>query len=257
MKHRRTTLLAGLLAAVTLVTASCGDSYDSSKKRSVILIVVDTLRADHVGPGIVETPSLTQLAADGVKFDHAFSHAPMTLPSHTALFSSRPPFETGVLNNYQDVPEELPLLAEHMQSLGYRTQGVVSLGTLNPRKGQGSGLDRGFDSYDLDYWHMDLASNALERMTSHLDELRQAEPFFLFAHFSDPHRPYNAHEGEGLMAGVVLDGEELASVTLSDMTQWEREIELDVGRARARVLERRASARRRLRVGSWRQEPQV
>jgi arylsulfatase A-like enzyme len=212
-----------------LAPACGGGGYDDSRRPNVFLVVADTLRGDYVEGAAVATPALATLAADGVRFTHAFSHAPMTLPSHTALFSSRPPFETGVLNNYQDVPSSLPLLAEHMQRFGYATHAVISLGTLNPRKGEGTGLDRGFDVYDLDYWHMDTAESAVERMARRLDQVDTGRPFFFFAHFTDPHRPYNAHGGDDLQADVKIDGEPFLTVNLSDMTQWEGEVELEAG----------------------------
>ena len=127
----RTLALGGLL-----VLAGCGGGEgDAPRKRpSVVLIVVDTLRADAVldPRGQCDTPNIDALARDGVAFERAFSHAPMTLPSHTALFSSRPPFETGVFNNWQPVREDLPLLAQWLEEYGYQTHAVISLGTLDP-----------------------------------------------------------------------------------------------------------------------------
>jgi len=223
---------SALLLAALAESASCFGSDPTPRtgdKPDVVLIVVDTLRADMVVDphSRAATPHIDRLAADGVLFSQAFSHAPMTLPAHTALFSSRAPFETGVLNNWQDVRSDLPLLAEWLHDRGYGTRAVVSLGTLNPRNEYA--LDRGFDDYDVDYWHMDRASNVMERLRSSLDAMEPDKPLFLFAHFSDPHTPYNAHGSGSQTATLLLDGHELDTLSTSDMTLWEREIELEEG----------------------------
>jgi arylsulfatase A-like enzyme len=223
---------AGLLFCVSALVA-CGSGapeYAPERPPSVVLLVVDTLREDAINGGKLRarTPGFDSLAEDGVVYRKGFAHAPMTLPAHTSLFSSRLPFETGVLNNFQEVRADLPLLAEHLREHGYQTHAVVSLGTLNPRKQ--TGLDRGFDVYDQDYWHMDQAERALGRIQKALDAIDPAQPFFLFAHFSDPHSPYNAHGTSEAVAELVIDGEAHEPVETSDMTQWDRELDLEAGR---------------------------
>jgi hypothetical protein len=107
---------------------------------NVVLIVIDTLRADAIAR--VPTPHIDSLAEAGVAFGRAFAHAPMTLPSHATLFSGRLPSTTGVVNNGQDVPGGLPLLPQRLAAQGYSTFGVISIETLWPRTPE-SGLDRG------------------------------------------------------------------------------------------------------------------
>jgi arylsulfatase A-like enzyme len=82
-----------------------------------------------------------------VTFREAFVHTSWTLPSHTALFSSRPPHKTGVILNAQRVPADLPLLAEWLAGRGYATDAVVSLCSLIPA-GELNRLDRGFEHFD-------------------------------------------------------------------------------------------------------------
>src|SRR5262245_19877404 len=128
-----------VLAAGWFVLAGCerggASSQDGGRSPgpsvNVVLIVIDTLRADAVfdPAGKYETPCLDRLASEGVAFEHAFSAAPMTLPSHMSLFSSRPVLETGVFVNQQTVPTDLPLLAEWLEEHGYDTRAVLSLGT--------------------------------------------------------------------------------------------------------------------------------
>ncbi len=225
-------IIAICLSSLTLVTGCTVQAEQPNsdlRTPNIVLLVVDTLRGDAVlqEAGFGNTPGFDSLAENGVIFPAAFSHAPMTLPSHTSLFSSRPPFETGVLNNWQSVREDLPLLAEWLGRFGYQTHAVVSLGTLDKR--DKPALDRGFDHFDQDYWHMEQAPDALARIRTTLDELDQDRPFFLFAHFSDPHAPYNLHEDHGSEAEVFVDGKLVATLPTSDMSKWDREIELESG----------------------------
>ncbi len=215
--------LAGLLLS------ACTERGPSPERPNIVLFVVDTLRADAIlDPAeLVDTPAVDALIADGVSFTRAFSHAPMTLPSHTALFSSRHPFETGIVNNGDRVDPELPLLHERLEELGWATRAVVSLGTLAPRQG----LDRGFGRYEKAYDRWMVAAPAVtEAVEAELDELAADQPFFLFAHYSDPHLPYNAHGTVERTAEIELNGEVLDVASTSDMTMWKRTLDFRAGR---------------------------
>lgn len=198
---------------------------------NVILILIDTLRADAVldPAGRYDTPNIDRLVSEGVAFPRAFSAAPMTLPSHVSLFSSRQPFETKVLNNGQDVPKSLPLLADWLKGHGYDSRAVISLGTLNPPS-KGPGVSRGFESYDYDYWCMAQAESTHSRLLASLDKRDASDPLFLFAHYSDPHEPYNAHGTEHTEVEVRMDGEPLDRFPISDMAFWQKSVLLSEGR---------------------------
>lgn len=116
---------------------------------NVVLIVIDTLRADAVldPAGRYDTPCIDRFAAEGIVFPRAFSAAPMTLPSHMSLFSSRPPLETGIYNNGASVREDLPLVAEWLAGHGYDTRAVLSIATLYPTHPTRT-PGRGFATYD-------------------------------------------------------------------------------------------------------------
>ncbi len=238
-----------MFALLACVFAACGDGAPTAQP-NVVMIIVDTLRADmvFVEHRRVETPGFDRLAKDGIVFTQAFSHAPMTLPSHTALFSSRPPFMTGVLNNYQDVGRDLPLVADWMREHGYDTRAVVSLGTLNPRDPDEPALDRGFARFDQDYWHLDPAPGALARIGKALDEADPSKPLFLLGHFADPHSPYNAHGSTERTVDVILDGELLETVATADMTKFSQTLELQRGR---HVLEFRGEHEFRVNAFGW------
>ncbi len=189
-----------------LLLAGCGDS-NRPGPAPVVWIVVDTLRADHAS-GLspeIRTPSIDELARDGVRFPKTFSHAPLTLPSHVAMFSSRHVFTSGVKLNAQVLPE-LPMLSTWFARAGYRTAAVVSLSSLWPIAA-GLGMERGFETYvydgNVDCWPAERVHQELEGV---LDGWADGqEPFFLFAHFSDPHDPYNAHGTVERFVDLLLD----------------------------------------------------
>jgi arylsulfatase A-like enzyme len=198
---------------------------------SVVLIVIDTLRGD-VCPdpaGRYETPHIDRLAREGIVFPRAFSAAPMTLPAHVSLFSSRSPFETEVTNNGQPVPTDLPLLAEWLGQHGYDCRAVLSLGTLDPLHGRETPA-RGFDSYDHDYWDMARAEWTFARLQKSLAQRAADRPLFLFAHFSDPHEPYDANGAEEHSVQVRLDGAPLVDLVASELNQWKSAVRLTGGR---------------------------
>ena len=133
-------------SALTLALVGLPTKREEDHRReNVLLVVVDTLRADALGRGI--TPNMDALAQDGVLFEQAFAHAPMTLPAHASLFSSLLPSESLVLTNGQAVERELPLLGNHLAARGYEALAAVSLATLWPVVA-GCGVDRGFHLYD-------------------------------------------------------------------------------------------------------------
>ena len=224
-------LRLALLAAVPAVALlACGGDAPG-RRPDVFLIVCDTLRADALldPEGRYETPNLDALARDGVVFTRAFAHAPMTLPSHTSLFSSRLPLETSVWNNHEDVPDDLPLLAEWLQEHGYRTRAVVSIGTLYLGR-QRPGLSRGFEHYDVDFWRMARGEESAGRIAQSLAQSPRDEPLFFFAHYADPHEPYDSHGVERREAELFLDGQLLDTLSTSESSKWLRSLELAPGK---------------------------
>ena len=102
----------------------------------IILISIDTLRADHLpvyGYRNVTTPAIDALARDGIVFERAYSHSVQTLPAHVALLSGRLPFETGVRDDGRAVKANERLLAQMLRDRGYATGGIVSSGMLRGR----------------------------------------------------------------------------------------------------------------------------
>jgi arylsulfatase A-like enzyme/Flp pilus assembly protein TadD len=177
---------------------------------NVLLITIDTLRSDRVGAfgGPRElTPTLDRLAADGLRFTHAYSSAPLTLPSHTSIMTAVSPPVHGVrANGLFRLGPALPTLATILGARGYRTGAFVGAFVLDAR----FGLDRGFDVYDDRYGekHEGDDTEGAERRAeevvapaekwilqpSAISRQYQHQPFFAWIHLYDPHEPYRAPE---------------------------------------------------------------
>jgi arylsulfatase A-like enzyme len=141
-----------LVAALLLVSFSCTSRERAAVEGGpVILISVDTLRSDRLpayGYGKVETPHFDALRRDGVLYERAYSHCPLTLPSHASMLTGLLPTEHGVRNNigYALDPARAPTAARRLREAGYRTGAAVSSFVL---RGE-TGIADGFESYDDD-----------------------------------------------------------------------------------------------------------
>ena len=155
---------------------------------NVILITVDTLRADHLGcygSAEVRTPNIDRLAWEGVVFEQVVSQFNNTLPSHACLFTSQYGVSHGVTHNAEKLAEEAVTLAELLKESGYRTAAMVGAWHLGPGH---SGLGQGFE--DVRYPQMErMALDTTVMALSWIAEHR-GEPFFLWIHYYDPHLPY-------------------------------------------------------------------
>jgi arylsulfatase A-like enzyme len=144
-------LSAAILAAAVVVTGchrSPAQAPAPASRPNILLVTIDTLRADHVGcyghTGAV-TPALDGLAARGVRFATAVSHAPLTGPSHACLLTGLTPLGHGFRDNGGfALPPSVKTAADHFREAGYRTAAFVSGFPLDRR----FGFDRGFDTYD-------------------------------------------------------------------------------------------------------------
>ncbi len=158
-------------------------------RTNLVLVVVDTLRADHLScyGGTTRTPAMDALAASGVRFARAYSHIPITLPSHSTMFTSELPAEHGVHNNGDVLPSRALTLAEVLRENYRATAGFVSLGVLSSAYGIAQGFDTYGDSFGADWWK---TAGEINDEVFHWLDTRPAEPFFLWVHYSDPHEPY-------------------------------------------------------------------
>ena len=166
---------------------------------SILLVTIDTLRADRVGCygyALARTPALDALAGDGVLFEEARSHVPLTLPSHATILTGRLPPRHGLRGNgIGRLPEGVPTLAEALREAGWSTGAVVGSVVLD----RAHGLDRGFAAYDDNQRVGERAAfdyaerGASQVAASAVRLLEQLEPpFFLWVHLYDPHHPWIA-----------------------------------------------------------------
>src|SRR5215471_18267846 len=194
-----------VLASLILTSAfSAAAARPASRHPNVILITIDTVRADHVGcygAKNAETPTLDSLARDGTVFEHAISQVPLTWPSHTVILTGTYPFQNGV-QDFTGTPLEPSFrsVAQAFKDHGYRTGAVVSAFVLD----RSWGLARGFDFYDdafapEQFKNRDLGlveRRANESVTRALNWLQKnpQHPFFFWLHLYDPHSPYDPPE---------------------------------------------------------------
>jgi len=169
---------------------------------NLVLISVDTLRQDHVsayGYKRKTTPNIDRLLKSGVWFQEAYCNVPLTTPSFGSLMTSRYPHETGATRNGVSMLVDMETLAEILNRNGYATAAFLSNW---PLKAHISNLNKGFEIYDDNFSQKRWLFFNDERDAKHVAELASAwlsqkprQPFFLWAHFSDPHQPYLFHRG--------------------------------------------------------------
>ena len=200
---------------------------------NVVLIVVDTLRADHLscyGYTAIHTPHIDRLAGDGIRYANTFSQASWTRPSIATILSGLYPSSHGAIHKADILPDRVDTLAENLQRFGYRTVGFAD----NANISQAFNFQQGFDEYHylapsfffladesaaqlalysglrlirerfLSHWvdvhhYYQPAEVVTGEVTSWLAAGAERQPFFLFVHYMDAHDPYMVHpfNGEG------------------------------------------------------------
>jgi len=197
MKTRASFVTAALALAFGLPCTGCGHD----QRPNVLLITIDTLRADAVGPQAGATPALDALASSGIVFTQATSVSPLTLPSHASMLTGVRPGRHGLTVNGVAVSQlPGPTLAEVLSEAGYNTAAFVSSAMLDHRHG----LDRGFNVYDDELFvpggpgrpHERRGDMTIDRSLEWLaDHADQEQPWFAWVHLYDPHAPYQAPQG--------------------------------------------------------------
>ena len=199
-------LIIILVALAALPAAAQASAKPALAKPAlnVVLITIDTLRADHVGCygyKQIKTPNIDGLAADGTRFDRAFAVVPVTLPSHTSMLTGTYPMFTGMHDFSANKLSPLqPTLASVLKQSGYETGAVVAAAVLDARFGLNQGFDFYYDDFDfnrLDEANLDemqrpgnvVADEALDWLAKN-----SQKKFFLWMHLYDPHFPYHLSE---------------------------------------------------------------
>jgi arylsulfatase A-like enzyme/Tfp pilus assembly protein PilF len=167
---------------------------------NVIVITLDTTRADHLpsyGCRDLATPTLDAFAARGVRFEKCFAQTPLTLPSHTTLFTGTLPLFHGIRDNGGFfVPEKLKTMAELFKDKGYETGAFIAAYVLDSKWGLNQGFDTYFDKFDLGKFKRISLGTVQRPANEILDaalpwlESRKDKRFFAWLHLYDPHSPY-------------------------------------------------------------------
>lgn len=194
---RSTLLSVGLFLCCAVVSSGIATGKEPP---NVLLITIDTLRADHLGCygyRQIRTPNIDSLALEGVRFEKAYTPVPITLPAHAAIFTGSYPMRTGIHDfSGNRLSSGQPTLASLLRSQGYATAGIVGSAVLDSR----FGLNRGFDFYydHFDFSRLDETNlDSMERPGNVVVDQgltwlsnNYAKRFFLWIHLYDPHYPY-------------------------------------------------------------------
>lgn len=206
-----------LCAAIALAMVLGAGCARERRRYNVLLITLDTLRADRVGAYGSRrgaTPAIDALAAGGVRFDQAMSVAPLTLPSHATILSGLLPPHHGLRNNGAgSFPADRETLATRFSANGYRTAAFIGAFVLDRR----FGLQRGFDVYDDeiprdpalgDHLEAERRGDAVARRAAEWLAGGDERPFFAWVHLYDAHFPYVPPEPfRGRYSSAPYDGE--------------------------------------------------
>jgi len=206
MRVLRRLLWLMLLAECAGAAASTAPKPAASPHPNIVLITLDTTRADRMGflgsdRGL--TPNLDALARQATVFSLAYAHVPLTTPSHATIFTGTYPQFNHV--NYMGYPlnPALPFLPDILHKNGYRTAAFVGALALEPKK-LAPGFERGFDIYDAGFHRRGPGEDRYHSLERRGGEVvgralawlskRPAGPFFLWVHLYDPHEPYDSPE---------------------------------------------------------------
>jgi arylsulfatase A-like enzyme len=177
-----------IMLSALVVLGGAPARAEEHQRPNIILIVVDAMRPDHLGCyGYTRptSPNIDGLAAQGVVFETAISHAPWTKVSFPTFLTSLYPFEHGISNWESVLPDSVLTLAEFLKGQGYSTACAVQYPVLAPK----FNILQGFDNVDLLVLWREGASKVSTAALKAMEE--SPEPFFLMAHFFDAHKPYN------------------------------------------------------------------
>ena len=213
--------------AVVIALAAAACRQASAPPPPIVLISIDTTRSDHVGCygyRAGTTPNIDALARDGVVYEHAYSHCPLTLPSHATMLTGLLPQHTGVRDNVGfRLREDVPTIAEALSRAGYATHAAVSAYVLRRQ----TGIARGFDDYDdrLDAASANATIGRLQRagaetIAAARRMLQIDRPFFLFVHLYEPHTPYEPPAQYARFTpydGEIACADDLAGTIIGDL----------------------------------------
>ena len=192
------------LSLLSLLSA-CTGGPPPDDRPNLVLIVMDTTRADRLsvyGHEADTSPQLAALAAQGTRFERAWSVSSWTLPSHASLLTGQPPDIHGADQEHYKIRPEVPTLAEQLSASGYQTAGFSN----NPWVGKRSHLSRGFAVFEdmwrgredrRSWWKTHGAHPTVAAARAWQREVGEEQPYFAFINLIEPHLPYRPPEADG------------------------------------------------------------
>lgn len=216
---------------LTLVVAVIG--YQVTKESGpdyIFFITLDTTRADFIkystGRDNRVTSQLAKLAKEGTYYDNAYSLIPITLPSHAAMFYSKPPHVLKIYNNGQPQTPPFPSLAQILSSKGYYTGAVISLGVLKSEFGLSKGFEDYIENFRTYFWYK--SAEEVNRDAFKLIKDKARKKSFFWLHYSDPHEPYYPPFFKGLFT-VSLNDEKVFQSKSTEQPLVKLELEIKPG----------------------------
>ncbi len=189
---------------ILLLLCAATGAFAAPPAPNIVLITVDTVRADRMGflgstRGL--TPQMDALARAGIVFERAYSQAPLTTVSHATILSGTFPTYHGVEDFGMHYPADVPHLAEILRGRGYHTAAFVGALILDPYNGMAPGFERGFETYEAGFTARRRGQTRYESFERRAEDVvgralawmksRPNGPFFVWVHVFDPHKPYD------------------------------------------------------------------
>ncbi len=206
--------------------------YFMERNYNVIIFTLDTTRADYIDTGQgakAKTPVLKNIAKNSIVCKNAYTVIPITMPSHTSIFTGRLPYETGVFNNGENYEKQLPTLAEIFKKKGYETGAVISLGVLLKEHKLNKGFDYYSDDFSSAFPSYFLNAETITKRGLSLLKKFKTKKFFLWLHYSDPHEPY-APPYLKRMIHIWLNQKLIAIFNLYNVTPMTVKLDLNKGK---------------------------
>jgi arylsulfatase A-like enzyme len=176
-------------AIIFLIISSIIIKHQYSRKVNILLITIDTVRADYLGcygNQQMKTPNIDRIAQRGVLFKTAVCEMPVTTPSHASILTSLEPRVHGILTNSWTIRTTITTLPEILKTKGYTTAGFVSVFHL----GRTLGFAQGFDTFDDHFDGLQRNATQVTDVTLNWLAKNQKKPWFIWLHYFDAHTPY-------------------------------------------------------------------
>ncbi len=230
MLNFRKILPSLFILILLLITILC--FFPKKQNYNIIFFTLDTTRADYIDTGRgakAQTPNIKDVAKDSIVCERAYSVIPITMPSHTSIFTGKYPYELKVFNNGERYTGVYKTLAEILKSRGYTTGAVISLGVLKKEFGLNKGFDYYLDDFSKFLPHYFIEAKTITERGLYLLNKFKNKKFFLWLHYSDPHEPY-APPIFFKKGSILLNNTEILSFNMFDTLEIKLKVKIKKGK---------------------------